>query len=112
MRTCPKCGRANQPTRKYCVRCGGNLLSVEKKPRTIAEPEPTSTPEPTPSPTPAAPASEARVTTNDEWVKPSSVSRDRVRSADGTQKPKSEMEKAMEAFAKADKVGIEEEGGT
>jgi hypothetical protein len=112
MRTCPKCGRANQPTRKYCVRCGGNLISVEKKPQTIAEPASVPTPEPEvkPTPAPAAPASEARVTTNDEWVKPSSVSKDRVRTADGTSKPKSEMEKAMEAFAKADKVGIEEEG--
>jgi hypothetical protein len=113
MRTCPKCGRANQPTRKYCIRCGGNLLSVEKKPKTISPPvEPPATPEPEvkEAPPPITSTSEARVTTNDEWVKPSSVSRDRVRSADGTTKPKSEFEKAKEAFAKADQVGIEEEG--
>ena len=113
MRTCPKCGRANQPTRKYCIRCGGNLLSVEKKPKTVTPPvEPPATPGPEvkEAPPPVTPTNEARVTTNDEWVKPSSVSKDRVRSADGTTKPKSEMEKAMEAFAKADQVGIEEEG--
>jgi len=113
MRTCPKCGRANQPTRKYCVRCGGLLLAVETKPKTIATPPETpATPEPEvkAAPPPVSSVSEARVTTNDEWVKPSQVSRDRVRSAEGTTKPKSEMEKAKEAFAKADQVGIEEEG--
>jgi hypothetical protein len=110
MRTCPKCGRANQPTRKYCVRCGGNLLSVEKKPKTISTPEPIPTPENKEVQPAPDPASEARVTTNDEWVKPSQVSTDRVRIADGVTKPKSEMEKAMEAFAKADEVGIEEDG--
>lgn len=108
MRTCPKCGRANQPTRKYCIRCGGNLLSVESRPQTISSPAETPTPQA--APPPVSSTSEARVTTNDEWVKPSQVSRDRVRAAEGTTKPKSEMEKAMEAFAKADKVGIEEEG--
>ncbi|MFX1559690.1 MAG: zinc-ribbon domain-containing protein [Promethearchaeota archaeon] len=113
MRTCPKCGRANQPTRKYCIRCGALLLSVETKPKTIAAPPETpATPQPKAetAPPPVSSASEARVTTNDQWVKPSQVSKDRVRTADGTTKPKSEMEKAMEAFAKADKVGIEEEG--
>jgi hypothetical protein len=113
MRTCPKCGRANQPTRKYCIRCGGNLLSVEQKPKTISAPiETPATPEPEvkPPPPPISSTSEARVTTNDEWVKPSSISRDRVRTADGTSKPKSEFEKAKEAFAKADQVGIAEEG--
>jgi hypothetical protein len=113
MRTCPKCGRQNQPTRKYCTRCGALLLSVEQKPKTISSPSEThatseqQVPE-SPPPTPSA--SEIRVTTNDEWVKPSQVSRDRVRSSGGTTKPKSEMEKAREAFAKADKIGIEDEG--
>lgn len=113
MRTCPKCGRANQPTRKYCTRCGSLLLSVEQKPKTISSPSETpATPEPQApeSPSPAPITSDVRVTTNDEWVKPSQVSRDRVRSGSGITKPKSEMEKAREAFAKADKIGIEEEG--
>ena len=111
MRTCPKCGRANQPTRKYCIRCGGNLLSVEQKPKTISSPiETPVTPEPEVVQPPATAPSETRVTTNDEWVKPSQVSPDRVRTGDGTTKPKSEMEKAKEAFARADDVGIEETG--
>ena len=113
MRTCPKCGRANQPTRKYCIRCGSLLLSVEQKPKTISAPIETPTkpePEVNPPPPPISSTSEARVTTNDEWVKPSSVSRDRVRTAEGTSKPKSEFEKAKEAFAKADQIGIAEEG--
>lgn len=110
MRTCPKCGRANQPTRKYCIRCGGLLLSVEQKPQTISSPTVTHEPEVKEVQIPATSSSEARVTTNDEWVKPSQVSPDRVRSADGTTKPKSELEKAREAFARADKLGIEETG--
>jgi hypothetical protein len=113
MRNCPKCGRANQPTRKYCIRCGGLLLSVEQKPKTISSPTETHVaPEPVIKEVqpPASSTGEARVTTNDEWVKPSQVSRDRVRTADGSLKPKSEFEKAKEAFARADKVGIEETG--
>ena len=114
MRTCPKCGRANQPTRKYCIRCGGNLLSVEQKPKTISSPTPAPvTPEPEIKEVqpPKATPDEARVTTNDEWVKPSQVSPDRVRTGDGASKPKSEMEKAKEIFAKADSAGIEDTEG-
>jgi hypothetical protein len=110
MRTCPKCGRANQPTRKYCTRCGASLLSMEKKPQTVSEPAATTESKVAETSIQATPASESKVTTNDEWIKPSQVSRDRVRSAGGVTKPKSEMEKAMEAFARADEVGIEEEG--
>ncbi len=86
---------------------------MESKPKTISSPtEPPVTPEPVvkEAPPPAPTPSEARVTTNDEWVKPSQVSPDRVRSAEDTTKPKSEFEKAKEAFAKADQVGIAEEG--
>ena len=114
MRTCPKCGRANQPTRNYCIRCGGLLLSVEQKPKTIASADdvpviPTQ-PEVVSEPPPVSPSEGLRVTTNDEWVKPSQVSRDRVRTVESTSKQKSEMEKAKEAFAKADQIGIEETG--
>lgn len=111
MKNCPKCGRANQPTRKYCIRCGGLLLSVEKKPKTIAAaPEPEVVPEVRDAQPPTPPPSEARVTTDDQWVKPSSISRNRVRTGSGLSKPKSEMEKAKEAFARAEQVGIEEKG--
>jgi len=111
VKNCPKCGRANQPTRKYCIRCGGLLLSVEPKPKTISSPDEAEViPEVKKTPPPAAPVSEVRVTTNDQWVKPSSVARDRVRSSTGLSKPKSELEKAREAFARAEEVGIEETG--
>ncbi len=114
MKNCPHCGRANQPTRKYCIRCGGLLLAVDKKPRTIdsASEKPAPPQQPTVRNTqpPVSSSSEARVTTNDEWVKPSQVARDRVRSGNGLSKPKSEMEKAKEAFARAEEVGIEETG--
>ena len=38
MRTCPKCGRANDVTRKFCVRCGASLLGApdETKPKRSA----------------------------------------------------------------------------
>jgi hypothetical protein len=110
MRICPKCSRANQPTRKYCIRCGGLLLSVVQKPQTISSPTVTHEPEIKEAHVPATSTSDARVTTSDEWVKPSQVSPDRIRTADGTSKPKSEMEKAKEAFAKADGMGIEDTG--
>ncbi|GAG76265.1 unnamed protein product, partial [marine sediment metagenome] len=53
----------------------------------------------------------AKVTTNDEWVRPSQISRDRVRTG-SLSSGKSEMEKAMEVFAKAETVGIEEADGS
>ena len=52
-----------------------------------------------------------KATTDDEWVRPSQVSRDRVRSSSPSS-GKSEMEKAQEAFARADGVGIEEADGS
>jgi hypothetical protein len=48
-------------------------------------------------------------TTDDQWVKPSEVSRDRVRTASGGAR-KTELEKAQEAFARAEDVGIDEDG--
>jgi hypothetical protein len=110
MKTCPKCGRANQPTRKYCIRCGGLLISAEPKPQTVSSVTETPEPEVKATQPPTSSTSEARVTTNDEWVKPSQVARDRIRSGAGLSKPKSELEKAREAFARAEEVGIEETG--
>ncbi|TFF91314.1 zinc ribbon domain-containing protein [Candidatus Thorarchaeota archaeon] len=117
MRNCEKCGKANQPTRKYCIRCGTKLVRAPK-------------PAPERAPLPTAEAKErSRVivgsetaqqetkaeetpstTTGDQWVKPSEVARDRVRHAAGSSKRKSELEKAKEAFARAETVGIDEEG--
>jgi hypothetical protein len=45
-------------------------------------------------------------------VRPSEVSRDRIRVGSGFEKPKSELEKAREAFAKAETVGIDEADGS
>ena len=111
VRTCEKCGKANQPTRKFCIRCGASLIKKEEPkekaplPATTAPAAPeTPAPQPAPAPTQASP--------DDQWVKPSSVSTDRVRSAGGLTKPKSEFEKAKEAFARAETVGIEEADGS
>jgi hypothetical protein len=108
VRTCEKCGKANQPTRKYCIRCGASLIKqevpVEKATLPTAQtPQVPETPAPAPPPTPSE---------QDKWVKPSQVDHDRVRSAGGLTRPKSEFEKAKEAFAKAETVGIEEADGS
>ncbi|MBD3405265.1 MAG: hypothetical protein GF411_03900 [Candidatus Lokiarchaeota archaeon] len=119
MRTCQNCGKANQPTRKYCIRCGKSLIRV--KPEKKEESPKIQVPEvgtvttaasfqagqgttqtsvsssPPPSPT-----------TEDKWVRPSEVSRDRVRSSRAP-KVMSEMEKARQAFERAKEVGIEED---
>ncbi|MGY5874381.1 MAG: hypothetical protein RTU30_01435 [Candidatus Thorarchaeota archaeon] len=108
MRTCPKCKRANAVTRKFCTRCGASLLvsldeppSVEKSPapqidEVKAEPEETY----------AAPTESVSATSEDSSVRPSEVDRERLRTT--VIKEKTEMEKAREAFSRADEVGIEE----
>ncbi|TFG32078.1 zinc ribbon domain-containing protein [Candidatus Thorarchaeota archaeon] len=109
MRNCEKCGKANQPTRKFCIRCGASLIKKEKPAAAPVQPP---KPEVPVTHVPVAPqAPPVSRTTNDQWVKPSEVSRDRVRAAGGG-KQKSELEKAREAFAKAETVGIEEADGS
>ncbi len=108
MRECPKCGKANQPTRKFCIRCASSLI-VPRKPATISQPTPVApAPQPTPQPTTS---DQASVTTGDQWVRPSEISRDRVRTAEGA-KRKTELEKAREAFDRAENVGIDEAAGS
>ena len=111
VRNCEKCGKANQPTRKFCIRCGASLIKKAK---------PQAAPAPAPTPTPVAPATPEPVdqttaqlprTSEDQWVKPSEVSRDRVRAVSGGTR-KSELDKAREAFAKAETVGIDEADGS
>lgn len=118
MRTCEKCGKANKPTRKYCIRCGGSLMKRSRKKASAAPPAKGKTPErdrvitgkkKTKAEATDLPTDDVSTTTDDEWVRPSEVRRDRVRTASGT-KRKTEMEKAMEAFERADEVGIDEEG--
>jgi len=108
VRNCEKCGKANQPTRKFCIRCGGSLIK-KAKPKPVATPAPA--PEVPATPVAETPASEQPPTTDHKIVKPSEVSKDRVRVAGGSKK-KSELEKAQEAFAKAETVGIDEAEGS
>ena len=110
MRECPKCGRRNEPTRKFCVRCGASLLKPIESEQPSGKvstakkmPVVTHTNESTPS-------DGSSRSTNDRWVRPSQVSTDRVRHAE-RHTGKTEMEKAMEVFKKAESVGIEEESG-
>jgi len=116
MQTCPKCGKANQVTRKFCIRCSASLLAPLEKKGTRAVSEARETGKVT---TAASLGKSARVaatapeeapspTTKDEWVRPSSVSRDRVRIGERV-KPKSELDKAREAFARAEAVGVADE---
>lgn len=110
VRTCEKCGKANQPTRKFCIRCGASLIK-KMTPKAAPETAPTAVAQ-TPAPAAAtAPTPTAKPSTDDKWVKPSEVSRDRVRVASGS-RGKSELEKAREAFAKAETVGIDEADGS
>lgn len=115
MRICPKCGRANDVTRKYCTRCGASLLKVAEeqtsKPsvsipevgrvvtgaslKKIEAPE-----EPLFSDAPSE-SDEART------VHPSEVSLERVRTAD-RHVEKTEYERAQEVFAASEGLGSDE----
>ncbi|MFW9789196.1 MAG: zinc ribbon domain-containing protein [Candidatus Thorarchaeota archaeon] len=108
VRTCEKCGKANQPTRKFCIRCGASLIAKEAPKEKAPLPEaPAATPVAESQPTAPPPSG-----TEEKWVKPSQVAKDRVRTAGGLTRPKSEFEKAKEAFAKAETVGIDEADGS
>ena len=103
MRECPKCQRQNQPTRKYCTRCGANLLVP------IEEEKP-STPQPDVVETPEVPKADPVPTEDTPLVMPSKVETDRVIPPE-RHVEKTELEKAQETFARADDVGIIEEPG-
>ncbi len=118
MRTCASCGKANNPIRKYCTRCGKSLISVkEDKPSPAPTSIVTETKIPDVPPIAGTPgeiyvaSDSVKVTTNDEWVRPSQISRDRVRTG-STSSGKSEMEKAKEAFEKAETAGVVEADGS
>lgn len=114
MITCAKCGKVNQPTRKFCIRCGSSLLMKTEAPKQMA-------PAPAPETRTAvghplaqkshttngpAPPEKPSVSTGDKWVRPSSVERDRLRTGQ-RHTEKTELEKAREAFAVADKSDVE-----
>ncbi len=110
MKVCSKCNKANLPTRKYCIRCGNTLVTAPKRRAEAVPQAPVSQPEaPVVEATKPAATEAASVTTDDRWVRPSEVAKDRMRTASGGTR-KSELEKAREAFARAEEVGIEEEG--
>ncbi len=114
MRVCSNCGKSNLPTRKFCIRCGRSLIDtkVEVKRATAPAPEVPevgrvvtgATTQESRAPEPPKPVDD-----DEQWVKPSEVSRDRVRSTSGSSRM-TEMEKARAAFERADKVGIDEDG--
>ncbi len=107
MKECAKCGRQNQPTRKYCTRCGASLLKV-------VEPEkPPTSEKPAVVEKPVAPVSQPTdpdLAVDEPLVRPSKVETDRMRPAE-RHVEKTELEKAREAFARAETVGIDEETG-
>ena len=116
LRTCDKCGKANEPTRKFCIRCGASLIKPEK-PRTQSAPTKAAAPETgraavgSKEPSRAGSGEASPTTTSDRFIRPSEVSKDRVRTVGGS-KGKSELDKAREAFAKAESVGIDEADGS
>ena len=115
MRTCAKCGKANDVTRKYCTRCGASLLKTAEEPKpkpsvsipevgrvvtgaSLKKTEPVEEPSITEAP---SGADEERI------VKPSEVSVDRVRTAE-RHVEKTEFEKAKETFADSEKLDPDE----
>ncbi|NHJ12523.1 MAG: hypothetical protein EAX95_02550 [Candidatus Thorarchaeota archaeon] len=76
------------------------------KKKISSEPARASTNRETPAPKPARSQEPPSPTTGDKWVRPSEVAKDRIRTS--PPKVKSELEKAREAFARAEEVGIEE----
>ncbi|MHA1935885.1 MAG: hypothetical protein ACW97A_11430, partial [Candidatus Thorarchaeota archaeon] len=108
MRVCANCNKSNLPTRKFCIRCGKSLISKKAK----AKPAQPAAETPVVPLEPEVPPAEMQETsTDDKWVRPSEVSKNRVRAATGA-KRMSELEKAQAAFAKAETVGIDEEEGS
>jgi hypothetical protein len=111
LRTCAKCGKANDVTRKYCTRCGASLLKTTEEPKpkpSVSIPEVgrvvtgasmTKT-EPSEAPLPTEAVSDSD---EERIVRPSEVSVDRVRTAE-RHVEKTEYEKAQEAFADSESV--------
>jgi hypothetical protein len=107
MRECPKCHKVNLATRKFCIRCGASLLKPLKTKSAKVEPSPEETT--TPFATPSEQVEPPSPTTDDKWVRPSQVPKDRVRHL-AHSSMESEFEKAKRAFERAEEVGFEEIG--
>ena len=94
MRECPNCRKVNLTTRKFCIRCGASLLKpIKTRPRAEPSPQPTTTPS-APRPTRSEPPSP---TTEDRWVRPSEVAKDRIRHLQHSS-TESEFEKAKSRY--------------
>ena len=115
MRTCAKCGKANDVTRKYCTRCGASLLKTAEEPKpkpSVDIPEVgrvvTGASMMKEEPSEEVSSVEEPIVSDDERiVRPSEVSVDRVRTADRHME-KTEFEKAQETFADSEKLDPEE----
>ncbi|TFG11249.1 zinc ribbon domain-containing protein [Candidatus Thorarchaeota archaeon] len=111
MRVCSNCGKANQPTRKFCIRCGRKLIpDVDISPKPPKEPaRDTGTVTTQASMKAQREREETKPSEEeqDQYVRPSEVAKDRVRTT--VKKGRmTEMEKAQLAFKKAESAGIEE----
>ena len=118
LRICVKCGRSNNVTRKYCVRCGASLIQPIKKeePKEVARiPEATqattrvTTPRAETHKEPPTPKPEGIITSGG-LTKPSSIQQDRVRTTEH-HVGSTELKKAKDAFHRANQVGVVEEDG-
>jgi hypothetical protein len=110
LRTCEKCGKANDVTRKYCTRCGASLLKSADAPASKPSiPIPEVGRVVTGADIERANQSEHTTIASEEerGVRPSEVSPDRMRTAD-RHIEKTEYEKAQEAFQASETAEPEE----
>jgi hypothetical protein len=101
MKTCPKCGKANDVTRKYCVRCGSSLIKSAEPPEpSVPEeiPEVEEAAEGGPSGSEVTKAAYESTEEGVRHVRPSQIDPDRVRGAE-RHIDKTEFEKAQEILS-------------
>ena len=100
-------------TRKYCMNCGASLLAYGRKQESssrrysVLTPTRTITKQP---PDDIKPWDSFDISTEDNFVKPSTIKRDRIRSVSTHRRMETELDKARLAFERADAVGIDESG--
>jgi hypothetical protein len=90
-------GRKQEDKRRYSVLSPSRILTKKKPVFTPAKGD-------------VKPWDDFDISTDDNFVKPSEIIRDRIRSVSVRRSAESELEKAKHAFAKADSVGIDESG--
>jgi predicted nucleic acid-binding Zn-ribbon protein len=114
LQVCTKCGKVNMLTRKYCMNCGASLIAYGRKQESSKR---YSVPSPmriirgkSPAEEDIKPWDSFRISTDDNFVKPSEIKRDRIISVSPHRTMESELDKARQAFERADAVGIDESG--